>query len=62
MLSHLLKRVVTNRRFVLALCLALVLARLAGCGSDKKEGQSQQQAQRIAQNFAEAEVPSSSTV
>jgi len=41
---------------LVALCPALVLAGLAGCGSGKKEGQSQQQAQRIAQDFVEAEA------
>jgi hypothetical protein len=39
-----------------ALCPALVLAGLAGCGLDKKEGQSQQQAQQVAQNFVENEA------
>ena len=38
------------------LCPALVLTGLAGCGSGKKEGQSQQQAQQIAQNFVETEA------
>ena len=41
---------------MLALCLALALVGLAGCGSDKKEDQSQQESQRIAQDFAEAEA------
>jgi hypothetical protein len=47
-----------SKRFLLALCLALVSAALvlAGCGSGKKEGQSQQQAQRIAKDFVEAEA------
>jgi hypothetical protein len=39
-----------------ALCPALVLAGLAGCGSGKKEGQAQEQAQNIAQNFVENEA------
>lgn len=41
---------------LVALCPALVLVGLAGCGSGKKEGQSQQEAQRIAQDFVEAEA------
>ena len=41
---------------LVALCPALALAGLAGCGASKKEGQSQQQSQQIAQNFVENEA------